>query len=247
MRIPGSTILIAGGTSGIGLALALRLREAGATVVVAGRRRDRLDAIRDEHGIDGLVVDVTDPTSIATLAADAVAAHPDLDALVTMSGIMELERIGEPGALDVAERTIATNLLGTIRLVEAFLAHLRTRPAATILTVTSGLAYVPLAATPTYSATKAGVHAYTEALREQLRETSVQVVEIAPPLTRTRLRGEGTDNDHALPLEDFVAEVVDILQTQPDAPQVLVERVRRQRFAAADGTYDEVFAAQSGR
>ena len=246
MRIPGRTILMAGGTSGIGLALALALEAKGATVLVAGRRQERLDAIRAEHGLAGYPFDATDPASIAALAERVVAEHPDLDAIVTMSGIMQPERIGEPGALDVAERTVVTNLLGTIRLVEAFLPHLRTRPEAAILTVTSGLAYVPLAATPTYSATKAGVHAYTEALREQLRETAVQVIEIVPPLTRTQLNA-GTDTDHALPLDAFVTEVVSLLEAQPDAPQVLVERVQRQRFAVANGAYDEVFAAQNRR
>lgn len=246
MRIPGRTILMVGGTSGIGLALALELQAKGSTVIVAGRRQDRLEAIRAEHGLDGYAVDVTDAASIVALAQQVTAEHPELDAVVTMSGIMQPEQIGTPGSLELAERTIATNLLGTIRLVEAFLPHLRTRPEAAILTVTSGLAYVPLAATPTYSATKAGVHAYTEALREQLRETTVQVIEIAPPLTRTQLNA-GTDVDAALPLDDFVAEVVSVLETQPDAPQVLVERVERQRFAVANGTYDEVFAAQNRR
>ncbi|QCR18425.1 SDR family oxidoreductase [Agrococcus sp. SGAir0287] len=246
MRIPGRTILMAGGTSGIGLALALALQAKGATVLVAGRRQERLEAIRAEHGLDGYDFDVTDPASIAALAERTIAEHPELDAVVTMSGIMQPERVGEPGALETAERTVVTNLLGTIRLVEAFLPHLRTRPEAAILTVTSGLAYVPYASTPTYSATKAGVHAYTEAVREQLRETSVQIIEIAPPRTRTQLTAE-TDTDAAMPLQEFVDEVVSILETQPDAPQVLVERVRRQRFAAEQGVYDEVFAAQNRR
>lgn len=246
MRIPGRTILMAGGTSGIGLALSLELQAKGATVIVAGRRQERLDAIRAEHGLAGYVFDVTDAASIADLAQQVTTEHPELDAVVTMSGIMQPERVGEPGSLELAERTIATNLTGTIRLVEAFLPHLRTRPEAAILTVTSGLAYVPLSATPTYSATKAGVHSYTEALRDQLRETAVQVIEIVPPLTRTQLNA-GTDTDHALPLDDFVAEVVSILETQPGAPQVLVERVERQRFAVANGTYDEVFVGQNRR
>src|SRR5690606_23210062 len=113
----------------------------------------------------------------------------------TMAGIMLPERILDPGAREVAERTIATNLLGTIRLVHAFAPALTARPEAAILTVTSGLAYVPLPISPTYSATKAAVHSYTESLREQLRDTSVQVIEIVPPLTRTDLMGSGTNND----------------------------------------------------
>lgn len=113
--------------------------------------------------------------------------------------------------------------------------------------MTSGLAYVPLPTTPTYGATKAAVHSYTESLREQLRESSVQVIEIAPPLTRTTLMGSGTDNERAMPLDQFVAEAMSLLDSQPDAQQILVERVKRQRFAEATGTYDEVFAMQAGR
>lgn len=120
------------------------------------------------------------------------------------------------------------------------------QPDAAILTVTSGLAYVPLAATPTYSATKAAMHSFTESLREQLRETSVQVIEIAPPLVRTSLMGEGTDNDNAMPLDEFTAEVMGLLESQPDAAQILVERVKPLRFAEADGTYEKVFASLAG-
>ncbi|GAB4004300.1 hypothetical protein GCM10029992_48800 [Glycomyces albus] len=126
--------------------------------------------------------------------------------------------------------------------MHAFAPFLASRPAATILTVTSGLAYVPLTATPTYSATKAAIHSYSETLREQLRDTSVQVIEIAPPLTRTRLMGDGTDNDHAMPLDEFGSEVMGLLESEPDAKQILVERVKRQRWAEVNGDYDEVFA-----
>jgi short-subunit dehydrogenase involved in D-alanine esterification of teichoic acids len=160
---------------------------------------------------------------------------------------MEAERVLDPGSLEVAERTIATNLLGPIRLVHAFAPLLVEQQDAAILTVTSGLAYVPLPITPTYSAAKAAIHSFTESLREQLRETSVQVIEIAPPLTRTTLMGAGTDNERAMPLDDFVSEAMSLLESQPDAPQILVERVKRQRFAEATGNYDQVFAMQAGR
>jgi len=248
MQIKGNTILIAGGTSGIGRALAARLHEAGNQVIVAGRRQDLLDEIAAAHpGIEGEVFDVTDAGSIQQLRDAVTAKHPDLNVLVTMAGIMLPERILDPGAQEVAERTIATNLLGTIRLVHAFAPALTARPEAAILTVTSGLAYVPLPISPTYSATKAAVHSYTESLREQLRDTSVQVIEIVPPLTRTDLMGSGTNNDRAMPLEEFVSEVMSLLESQPDARQILVERVKRQRYAEANGTYDQVFAMQAGR
>ena len=248
MKITGNTVLIAGGTSGIGLELALQFHRAGNKVIVAGRRREVLDRIAAEHrGIETERFDVTDNASIARLCASVTARHPELDTLVTMAGIMRPEPVLEYGSLQTAQETIETNLLGTIRLVHAFAPFLTERPRATILTVTSGLAYVPLAATPTYGATKAAVHSYTESLREQLRETSVQVIEIVPPLTRTRLMGEGTDNDRAMPLGEFTSEVMSLLESEPEAEQILVERVKQQRWAEIDGNYDKMFAMQAGR
>jgi len=248
MKIAGNTVLVAGGTSGIGRGLAVRLHEAGNRVIVAGRRRERLDEIVAAHeGMDAEVFDITDETSVRLLFEKVTARHPDLNVLVAMAGIMVPEKVLDPGSLEVAERTVATNLLGPIRLIHAFAPFLTSRPDAAIVTVTSGLAYVPLPITPTYGATKAAVHSYTESLREQLRDTSVQVIEIAPPLTRTTLRGSGTDNEQAMPLEDFLSEVMSLLASQPEARQILVERVKRQRFAVAEGTYEQILATQSGR
>jgi short-subunit dehydrogenase involved in D-alanine esterification of teichoic acids len=244
MKTTGNTILVAGGTSGIGRALALRLHEAGNKVIVAGRRRDRLDQIAAENpGIEGEVLDITDEASIQRLYETVTAKHPRLNAVIAMAGIMSWERVLDPDSLDLAERTITTNLLGPIRLVHAFAPFLTRQPDAAILTVTSGLAYVPLAGSPTYSATKAAMHSYTESLREQLRDTSVQVIEIAPPLVRTQLNGAASDNDAAMPLDEFIEEVVGLLESEPDAAQILVDRVKPLRFAEADGTYDKVFAA----
>src|SRR5690606_290778 len=246
MKLKGNTVLVAGGTSGIGLALAVRLHEAGNKVIVAGRRRDRLERIAAEHeGIEGEVVDVTDEASVRRLLATVTAKHPELNVLVAMAGIMTTERVLDPESLAIAEWTVATNRLGPIRLVHAFAPVLTGRPEAAILTVTSGLAYVPLPSSPTYSATKAAVHSYTESLRVQLRDTSVQVIEIAPPLTRTSLLPGATDGVYAMPLDEFVDETMSLLESRPDAHQILVERVKRQRFAEARGSYEEVLAAQS--
>jgi uncharacterized oxidoreductase len=248
MKITGNTVLVVGGTSGIGRGLAVRLHGAGNRVIVAGRRREHLDEIVAAHeGIESEVVDITDDASVRRLSETVTDRHPDLNVLVAMAGIMVPEQVLDPDSLEVAERTIATNLLGPIRLVHHFAPFLATRPESAILTVTSGLAYVPLPLTPSYSATKAAVHSYTESLREQLRDTSVQVIEIAPPLTRTTLMGRGTDNDNAMPLDDFLSETMTLLESQPDARQILVERVKPQRFAVADGTYDKILALQAGR
>ncbi|WP_053351311.1 SDR family oxidoreductase [Leucobacter musarum] len=247
MHLTGHTILIVGGTSGIGLELALRLRDAGNSIIISGRRTERLAAIEAEHGIPGIAADVADAGSIRNLRDTAIERFPALDTVVTMSGIMQRELVLEPGALEIAERTIETNLLGTIRLVEAFLPHLLSRPRAAILTVSSGLAFVPRADTPTYSATKAAVHSYTESLREQLRDTSVQVIELVPPLTATELTPGQLENPAAMPLVEYVAESIALLDADPDITEVLVERVKPQRFAEVDGTYAQIFARIAGR
>jgi uncharacterized oxidoreductase len=245
MRATGNTILISGGTSGIGLALAQRWHDAGNTVVVAGRRTGLLAQIATDHpGIATLELDVTDPASIAAAARTAAERFPALDVLVTMAGIMRAEDLRDPASLADAEATITTNLLGTIRTVSAFLPQLLGQEQATVLTVSSGLAFVPLPLTPTYNATKAGVHAWTESLRVQLAGTPVQVVELVPPSVQTELLG-GQPDPHGMPLDEFADEAVGILARDPDVREVLVDRVRFLRFAEAEGRYDEVLAALS--
>ncbi|WP_216903529.1 SDR family oxidoreductase [Nocardia alni] len=245
MKITGNTILVTGGTSGIGLGLALRLREAGNTVVVAGRRRELLERIADEHpGVGTVELDVTDPESIARARRQLVAAYPNLNVVVTAAGIMVTENLRDPHSLRVAEDTVATNLLGTIRTVYAFVPHLLTQDDAAILTVSSGLAFVPLPITPTYNATKAAVHSFSEGLRVQLAGTGIQVIELVPPAVRTTLMNQ-QDLESAMPLEEFLAETMALLRAQPDAREILVENVKFLRNAATDGTYDNVLALLS--
>ena len=224
MDITGNTVFIPGATSGIGLALALRLHEEGNTVVIGGRRTALLDQITAEHpGLHAVPIDTTDPASIQRAAAQVIAEHPDLDVLVTMAGIMQVEDWTTPdGFLASAEETVTTNLLGPIRLIAAFVEHLRSRPAATIMTVSSGLAFVPLTVTPSYNATKAAIHMLSESLRLQLSGTGVSVVELEPPSVRTALMPGQEDNEHAMPLADFVDEVVGLIRTQPDATEIQV-------------------------
>lgn len=245
MKITGNTVLVTGGTSGIGLGLALRLHRAGNTVVIAGRRRQLLEQIAAEHrGIGTLELDVADTASIERARNSVLAAYPDLNVIVTAAGIMLPEDVRERRGLEVAQDTITTNLLGTIRTIYAFIPHLTTREAAAILTVSSGLAFVPLPITPTYNATKAAVHSFSEGLRAQLADTAVQVIELVPPAVRTTLMNQ-QDMQAALPLEDFLSETMTLLREQPDAHEILVENVKFLRNAATDGTYHRVLSLLS--
>ncbi|MGW0082299.1 SDR family oxidoreductase [Streptomyces sp. NPDC003393] len=245
MKTTGNTILITGGTSGIGLGLALRLHETGNKVIVAGRRKELLDQIAAGHpGIDTLVLDVTDPASIAGARETVTRTHPELNVLVNNAGIQLPEPLLEGDSLRVAEDTVTTNLLGPIRMVNAFLPHLTAKEDAVVINVSSGLAFVPLPITATYNATKAAIHSFTESLRVQLADTSVQVIELVPPAVRTTLMGQ-QDNEHAMPLEDFLTEAVNLLQTEQDAKEILVENVKFLRHATVNGSYDDVLAMLS--
>lgn len=245
MNISGNTIFIPGSTSGIGLALALELRARGNTVIVGGRRADLLARIAAEHpGIDTVEIDTADPASIDAAAKRVLARHPDLNVLVTMAGIMRVEDWHQPETfLATAEATVTTNLLGPIRLIAAFVEHLRTRPDATIVTVSSGLAFAPLKATPSYNASKAAIHMLSESIRLQLADTTVKVVELEPPAVRTALLPGQETSETAMPLDEYVAETVALLEAQPDAKEIQVERVKFLRYGEARGDYDRVVAA----
>jgi len=244
MDTTNSTVFISGATSGLGLALARRLQAAGSTVVIGGRRRDRLDALAAEYGFGTVAIDVTDGDSIAAAAAEVIDRFPSLDTVVTMSGIMRNEDLRSPDHIADALETVQTNLVGTIRLIDAFLPHLLARPSATLMTVSSGLAFVPLTATPTYSATKAAVHSYTQALRQQLVGTSVSVLELVPPAVATDLMG-GADFG-GMPLDAFTDEVMGLLESGA-APEILVENVQPLRWAERDGTHQQILEALASR
>ena len=244
MDISGNTVFIPGSTSGIGLALALELQSRGNTVIIGGRRADLLGSIAAEHpGIGTVRIDTADPASIAAAAQDVLGRYPDLNVLVTMAGIMQIEDWHRPeGFLASAESVLTTNVLGPIRLIAAFIEHLRTRPDATIITVSSGLAFTPLAVTPSYNASKAAIHLLSESIRLQLEDTTVRVVELEPPSVRTALVPGQQDSEFAMPLEEFTAEVMTLLEAQPDAKEIQVERVKFLRYGEARGDYDQVVA-----
>jgi uncharacterized oxidoreductase len=249
MDINGNTIFIPGSTSGIGEALAIALHHAGNTVIVGGRRQAELDRIAAAHpGIDTVALDTADPASITTAARVVLDRHPDLNVLVTMAGVMRIEdwTSADSGFADSAENVITTNVLGPIRLIAAFIDHLRAQPDSTIMTVSSGLAFAPLRVTPSYNASKAAIHMLSETLRLQLAGTSVRVVELVPPAVQTDLLPGQRDSSVALPLADFVDEVLSLIGSRPDAEEILVERVKFLRYGEARGDYDAVVAALNG-
>ncbi|HEX7309108.1 SDR family oxidoreductase [Lentzea sp.] len=244
MDITGNTVFIPGATSGIGLALALALRERGNTVVVGGRRTELLEKIAAEHpGVETVRIDTADAASVQEAAKDVLSRFPALNVVITMAGIMRAEDWHKPETfLASAEQTITTNVLGPIHLIAAFVEHLQTRPDATIMTVSSGLAFAPLQITPSYNASKAAIHMLSESLRLQLADTSVKVVELEPPSVQTDLLPGQAENEHAVPLDEYIAEVMSIIETQPDAREIQVERVKFLRYAEARGDYDQVVA-----
>ncbi|MGQ2992099.1 MAG: SDR family oxidoreductase [Brevundimonas sp.] len=242
MDTRNDTILITGGGSGIGKAMAEALHARGAKVIIAGRRQAALDAVAAANpGMATAVLDVENPDDITAFAARVIADHPDLNVLINNAGIMVVEQEID---LPVAEQIIAINLLGTIRLTAALLPHLKSKASATVVTVSSGLAFVPLAATPTYSATKAAIHSWSQALRHQLRETSVRVIEWAPPAVATDLMPGHADNPASMPLADFTAESLALFEAGHD--EIMVERVKFLSEAEKRGEYAQVFAALNG-
>lgn len=239
MKTTGNTILITGGGSGIGRKLAQRFNALGNTVIVAGRHMETLEeTIAGRDGMHAMTLDVEDPEAIETFAKKVIARHPSLNVLVNNAGIMRRENLTETRDLHDAEQTITANLLGPIRLTNALTDHLASRPDAALVNVSSGLAFVPLSATPTYNATKAAIHSYTISLRQQL-EGKVEVIELAPPAVQTELTPGQSTREGYMPLEDFIDETMTLFLQQPTPSEILVERVGFLRWAERDGRFDQ--------
>lgn len=249
MQMNGNTIFITGGGSGIGRALAEAFHRLDNQVIIAGRRTALLDAVAAANpGMQAVQLDIRNADEITRIADHLTAAYPALNVVIHNAGIMIDEDVQAAEALAIAEATIATNLLGPIRLNTALLPQLLRQPRAAILTVSSGIAFVPKAGNPTYGATKAAIHSYTQALRYQLQDTHVQVIELIPPFVQTELQGPAqATNPHAMPLQDYINETMQILATTPDVTEVIIERVKPQRFAEARGEYDTFFTQYNDR
>lgn len=232
----GNTILLTGGGSGIGRALAQRWHDVGNKVVVAGRNTGTLE--ETAAGRDGIAIerlDVDDVERLSTNVAAILGRHPDINVLVNNAGIMRFERLDAERDLAEAEATVATNLLGPIRLTNALIDHLTGKADAAIVNVTSGLAFVPLMSTPTYSATKAAIHSYTIALRESLRGR-VEVIELAPPGVQTDLTPGQSTRPGYQPLDEFADEVMALFASNPTPEEILVRNVQAFRYSERDGT-----------
>jgi uncharacterized oxidoreductase len=245
MRQTGNTILITGGGSGIGLALAHEFKDLGNEVIIAGRSKSKL-ARAEKAGFSTLEVDMLDPKGIGHFAEEVIQKFPSLNVVIHNAGIMRAENLKSGGSEVTIHETIATNLTGPLLLTANLLPHLMKQRASALVTVSSGLAFLPLASTPTYCATKAAIHSYTESLRFQLKETNVQVIEIAPPYVQTELLDASQASDpHAMPLKDFISEVMSILKSKNDVREVLVERVQPLRNAPKKSTEEyEAFFTQ---
>lgn len=243
MKIDGNTILVTGGGSGIGRGLAEAFQRIGNHVIIAGRRQSVLDEVTAANpGMRSAVLDIDDADGIRTFGRTIAEAFPELNVLVNNAGIQRPESLQtQPDDLAAAEAMVTTNLLGPIRLTAALLPLLLRQRRSTITNVTSGLAFVPGAGVPTYSATKAAMHAYTLAIRHQLRKTSIEVVEVIPPYVQTDLGASHGTDPRAMPLPAFIAEVMTILHDDPEATEIVVDRCRPLRFAAETGRFDTMF------
>ena len=224
MKLTGNTIFITGGGSGIGRGLAEALHKRGNHVIISGRRKDRLaETTRVNSGMQSVELNVEDPASIAAVAKKLIAEYPKLNVLINNAGIMQIDDAA--GVLDeaVLVSTIATNLLGPIRMTSALIEHLKKQAAATVINMSSVLGFIPLAMTAVYSSTKAALHSYTLSQRYKLKGSSVKVLEIAPPWVQTDLLGSNNE-PRAMPLAQFIEETITVLGT--DAEEVLVERAK---------------------
>ncbi|QQS15616.1 MAG: SDR family oxidoreductase [Candidatus Moraniibacteriota bacterium] len=238
MKLSHNTIIVTGGGSGIGRELARRWQAAGNTVIVAGRNMNNLrETIGDLENMYAYELDVANEESIESFAKAVIVEHPDVNVLVNNAGIMGFENITARREIDHAENVVNTNLLGPIRLINAFIDHLCAVKDAAIVNVTSGLAFVPLPISPTYSASKAAMHSYTQSLRRQL-DGEIEVIEIAPPGVRTELNPGQSENEEYMPLDAFADEVMTLLQQEPTPSEILVEKVKPLRFAERDSKFD---------
>ncbi|MES2512367.1 MAG: SDR family oxidoreductase [Pseudomonadota bacterium] len=247
MQLTGNTILITGGTSGIGRALAEAFHALGNQVVISGRRQALLDEITAANpGMRGLQVDVDNEQAVQAFAAQVRRDFPKLNVLMNNAGMFKVEDLNS-GSTDVsiARQTLQTNILSVLQLTAELLPLLKSQPRSTVMATSSGLAFVPRAAYPAYCGSKAFIHTWLQSLRHQLKDTSVEVLELAPPYVQTELGGpEQATDPRAMPLAEYIAEVMQLLgNPHPPRGEILVKRVEGLRWAEKTGDYGKLYAA----
>ncbi len=243
MDFSKAVILITGGNSGIGRGLAEALEARGAEIIITGRNPDSLArTLQANPAISGYELDVSVPDDVERFVGMLLKRHPKVNAVINNAGMMAIEEVLHPAYdLNAVERTVATNLMGPIRVTAALLPHFLSQAEAAIVMVSSALGFVTRADAPTYSATKAALHSWTTALRHQLKLTNISVVEIVPPLVATNFSPGQIKNPRAMPVDEFVAEAAELLCADETPAEVLVERVMPQRYAERSGNIDEIF------
>lgn len=264
MQMSGNTIFITGGTSGIGRGLAEAFYQRGNQVIISGRREDRLQEMRKRFpGMGAVVLDVTQPEAIRRVARRMVSEYPSLNCVINNAGVQMQLRFSPEKELDDEQLQIevGTNLLGPIRVAAAFLPHLvaQAKTAAlstprsafpTLINISSGLAFVPMARFPVYCATKAAIHSWTMSLRQQLRPAGVKVLELIPPYVATELGGPDKLVPHAantrppMPLDAFIAETMRELET--DADEIAIADAKRLLAATSPDTVKKAFGMING-
>ncbi|ANH67656.1 SDR family oxidoreductase [Mitsuaria sp. 7] len=249
MKLTGNTILVTGGTSGIGRALAEALHDRGNRVIVTGRRQPLLEAMSlARPGLVGLALDVDDPASFARFTATLRAHFPELNVLIANAGISRTEDMTRDAwTADDAEAIVQTNILGVVRVAAAVLPLLKGKADAAFLATSSALAFVPRADFPTYCASKAFLHSWLQSLRHQMRHVPIEVLELSPPYVQTELTGAQQASDpRAMPLPDYVAEVLQMLEDgRTPRGEVLLDRDLPRRWAERDGKYEALFSAMN--
>ncbi|SOE87911.1 Short-chain dehydrogenase involved in D-alanine esterification of teichoic acids [Burkholderia sp. YR290] len=240
MKTTGNTIFITGGGSGIGRGLAEAFHRLGNQVIIAGRRRANLgETIAANPGMEAIELDITDPQSIARVADELVARWPTLNVLINNAGVMQIDNLAAPVEEELLAATLGTNLIGPIRMTGALVEHLKRQSDSTIINVSSVLGFVPMAVAGVYSSTKAAIHSYTQSLRYRLKDTSVRVVEIAPPWVQTDLL-DSKNEPRAMPLAPYIEQTMRELST--GNIEALVEVARPMRNAV--GPDEAAFVTQ---
>jgi uncharacterized oxidoreductase len=251
MQMQGNTIFITGGSSGIGCALADAFHRRGSHIIISGRREDRLKEICARHpGMAYFVLDVTDPNSIRSVARKVTTDFPALNSVFNNAGVQMRAGFSADGSLDEQslETEITTNLFGPIRVAAAFLPHLAKQAGGTLVNVSSGLAFVPIARFPVYCATKAALHSWTMTLRYQWQKLGVKVIELIPPYVDTELGGPRKQamnlGPQPMPIDAFIAETMKELES--DADEIAIADAKKLFAATSPESVRRIFGFMNG-